>query len=417
MVVGAFRVALRGGSSRVARHDLFLGVAALWFLGKFVRYAFPPLFDTFQVQYGVSTGATGLAFSAFMVVYALMQFPSGAIADRIGSVRVIAAGAALAGLGSLWVLLEPPFLLLAGAMAVIGAGTGVHKTVAVRLLSNAYHAHLGRTLGVFDTIGAGGGVVAPVAVAAVLTAAVVAWPALFGVTAAAFGLAGAGVLLAARRRPAASAPGHDGGVLALSSYRRTFARPRVLGFVAVTVLMAFAYNGVVAFLPLYLVDEAGLSGPMASLLYSLVFVASVSQLVTGEATDRIGPLRVVSATLAVTALGLVGLLAIGSGPAWLTDTATPPVLGVAIFALGIGAHGYRPGRDVYIVSIVPAATTGGALGLVRTVLMVAGAVSPGIVGLAVDLVGFRTSFGALAVVLAAAATLAFVLAGVDRRHG
>ncbi|MFW6448107.1 MAG: MFS transporter, partial [Halobacteriota archaeon] len=385
----------------------------LWFLGKFVRYAFPPLFDTFQVHYSVSTGATGLAFSAFMIVYALMQFPSGAVADRIGSVRVIAAGAVLAGLGSAWVLLEPPFLVLAGAMAVIGAGTGVHKTVAVRLLSNAYDAHLGRTLGVFDTIGAGGGVVAPVAVAVVLAAAVVGWPALFGATAAAFALATGGLVVAASRRS------NDGAeqaetVLPLSSYRRTFTRPRVVGFVAVTVLMAFAYNGVVAFLPLYLVDEAGLSGPMASLLYSLLFVASASQLATGELTDRIGPLRVVAATLAVTTLGLVGLLVLGSGPTWLTAAATPPILGAVVFGLGLGAHGYRPGRDVYIVSVVPAATTGGALGLVRTVLMFAGAVSPGAVGIAVELVGFPVAFAAMIALLALAASLAILLATIDR---
>jgi len=49
-------------------------------------------------------------------------------------------------------------------MLVIGAGTGAHKTVAVRLLARVYPARTGRALDVLDTVGALSGVVAPVAV-------------------------------------------------------------------------------------------------------------------------------------------------------------------------------------------------------------------------------------------------------------
>jgi len=79
-----------------------------------------------------------------MAVYALLQFPSGAIADRVGAVRVIALGAVVAGVGSLALLFDTPFAVLAGAMLVIGAGTGAHKTVAIRLLSRVYPVRTGR---------------------------------------------------------------------------------------------------------------------------------------------------------------------------------------------------------------------------------------------------------------------------------
>jgi len=73
-------------------YDVLVLTSLIWFLGKFVRYAFPPLFEPLQASYGVSNAAVGAAFSGFMAVYALLQFPSGAIADRVGAVRVIARG-------------------------------------------------------------------------------------------------------------------------------------------------------------------------------------------------------------------------------------------------------------------------------------------------------------------------------------
>ncbi|MUW15968.1 MFS transporter, partial [Halorubrum sp. CBA1125] len=85
---------------RLVAYDVLALTSLVWFLGKFVRYAFPPIFGTLQASYGVSNAAVGAAYSGLMIVYALLQFPSGAIADRIGAVRVIATGAAVAGVGS-----------------------------------------------------------------------------------------------------------------------------------------------------------------------------------------------------------------------------------------------------------------------------------------------------------------------------
>jgi len=81
-------VALR----RFARFDALVVTALVWFLGKFLRYAFPPLFETIGVTYGVSRTVLGTAYTGLMLVYAAMQFPSGLLADRLGAVRVITAG-------------------------------------------------------------------------------------------------------------------------------------------------------------------------------------------------------------------------------------------------------------------------------------------------------------------------------------
>ena len=110
-----------GTLRRFARFDVLLATSGLWFVGKFVRYAFPPLFETFGATYGVSRTVLGTAFTGFMLVYAAMQFPSGLVADRVGSVRVIAAGGLVTATGALALVVDSPFLVLAGAMLVMGA--------------------------------------------------------------------------------------------------------------------------------------------------------------------------------------------------------------------------------------------------------------------------------------------------------
>ncbi|MFW5948478.1 MAG: MFS transporter, partial [Halolamina sp.] len=166
---------------RLGRYDALILTSLLWFMAKFVRYLFPPLFEPFQAAFGVSNTATGLAFSALMTLYALMQFPSGVFADRQGPVRVIAGGAVVAALGSLALVVPVPlpdlsvpvgpvtsvpgeFLAIVGGMLLIGVGTGAHKTVAVRLLAAVHEQRTGRALGVLDTVAAFGGVAAPLAV-------------------------------------------------------------------------------------------------------------------------------------------------------------------------------------------------------------------------------------------------------------
>ncbi|NHN46650.1 MFS transporter [Halostella sp. JP-L12] len=398
---------------RLGRFDALALTALIWFLAKFLRYAFPPLFDPLAATYGASYAILGTAYSGLMLVYAAVQFPSGLLADRVGSVTVITAGALVAAAGALVLVVDAPFAVLVGAMLLVGAGTGVHKTVAVRLLARAYADRTGRALGVMDTFGAFGGVVAPAAVALFLGA-----PGVFGAGWRTLFLAGgvAGVALAAgfavrvpRRLSGgtdASASGERGG---LRQYVALFREWRFTAFVVATVLFSFAYNGLVAFLPTYLAQAAGLSATTASLIYSALFAASLVQLATGEASDRLGEVPVVGATLGLSTAALIALIL-------LTPTGDPLLLGAAAVATGLGSHGFRPVRGAYLMSLVPDAIAGGSLGVVRTLLMGAGAVSPAVVGILSETVGFIPAFWLLAGSLAGATALAAALWADERRR-
>lgn len=373
---------------RYARSDALLLTAAIWFLAKFLRYAFPPLFGTFRGEFGVSNAVLGAAFSALMVAYAATQFPSGALADRLGSVTVIVGGALLAAAGSLAVAVPGPFPALVAAMLLVGVGTGAHKTVAVRLLSRAYPRRKGRAIGVIDTVAVFGGVSAPAAV----TLALPDWRGLF--LAGGIGAVALAVLFyrqVPRRLPDDRSAEAAAGGVDIRQYADLFSDRRLVAFVAFVVAFAFAYNGAVAFLPLYLTDAVGLQAATANLLYSGLFVVGLVQLLTGDLADRVGTVPVMAGAVVVGTAGLAGLVVTGGGllPA-----------GVAIVAFGVGGHGYRPARSTYLMDALPADAAGGGLGVVRTVLMASAAVAPAVVGVVADALGFRAAFALLAASMA-----------------
>jgi MFS family permease len=387
---------------RLSTLDVLALTAGLWFLAKFLRYALPPLFPTFRETYAVSNTQLGLVFTGLLVGYAAMQFPSGALADRVGTVAVITGGAVLAALGAALLFLAPAFSVLVVAVVLVGIGTGAHKTVAITLLSTVYADRTGGALGVMDTVGESAGVVAPALVAVALAAAV-DWRLLFlGGAVAALALG-----LAFRRRVAARAPApaDDGAAdgTEMGAYLAVFRAPRFLLFSVLAVVAAFVINGLVSFLPLYLSDGAGLTAETASLLYSGFFVAAGVQPFTGDVADRLGPLRVVAALLAL-ATACLAALVLGSGTL---------ALGASVLGLGVGLHGFRPVRDAYFVAVIPEDVAGGTLGVVRTAMLVSAAAAPAAVGYLSDVSTFRVAFTVLAGA-AAVSTLAAVSLAVTR---
>jgi MFS family permease len=174
-----------------------------------------------------------------------------------------------------------------------------------------------------------------------------------------------------------------------------------------TVLFSFAFNGIIAFLPLYLTSETTLSSATANLLFSMMFLVTLVQLVTGEASDRVGSLPIIALTLGMATAGFLSILLLSAGGG-------PVVLGGAIVALGLGSHGFRPVRGAYLMTVVPESIAAGSLGVVRTLLMGAGAMSPALVGYLSEVVGFQPAFWLLAVTLISATALALLLWLLDR---
>jgi len=274
----------------------------------------------------------------------------------------------------------------------MGGGTGAHKTVAIKLLALTYPARTGRTLGLFDTFGTFGGVIAPLGIAGVIAFAI-DWRVVFVLAALVGALLGLAVVVRVPDRLPDSANEATTEAIELRKYVTPFREKRFLAFVVLTLGFSFAYNGVVAFLPLYLVQEAGTTPAVASLLYGVLFVVSVVQVLTGELADRIGRLTVITAMLGI-ATGSLGLLLVS--PGWQAEMLGLPVVAtVAVVGIGIGSHGFRPVRGAHLEALLPDTLAGGGLGAVRSALMGAGAIAPAIVGFTADVADFTVAFALL----------------------
>lgn len=424
-----------GSVSRFLRiYDLVFLVAFLWFMVQFLRFIFPPLFGTFQSVYGVSNTQTGLLFTLLMFGYSAMQFPGGWLGDRFHEVSVMTGGALLFALAAVFAGFAPTFTLIMVAAVGIGLGTGIHKTVAISYLSRVYPDRTGLSLGIMDTIGQFGGMLAPIIVVGLL-ASVLPWESVFFLGAVVSIVLAAALFYRAHpnkgyeRRDqqdevdlptpddADSDTATDDTETVEStddhetvddtddteetdhSYMTIFADRKLLLFLAVTMLFTFSWNGLSAFFPLFLANEKGLSPGIAGIAYSLLFAASVSQTVTGGASDRVGKLAISLLLFGVMIGGLVALL--------ITDSVVL-ILGLTVVT-GIGFHGFRPVRDSYLMDLIPPEIGGGTLGIVRTGMTAIGGVAPVVIGYLSDVFGFVVAFGLIVCVLAAGGLLIVVL--------
>lgn len=388
--------------SLYVEYESLIVISLLWFLVQFLRFAFPPLFGTIQAEYGVSNTETGLLFTSMMMAYAVMQFPAGALSDRIGRPRTITVGAVLFSAVGVAILLAVDFLVLVVLAVLMGAATAGHKTVSINIVSNRYPTNTGFCLGILDTVGQFGGVAAPIVAVAFLSS--LGWQWTFAV-AGVVGLVLAGVnWLRVDDAASVSAPSQEEKEETESAtgedqwtYLDILADRRLLVFIVVTMTFTFAWNAVSAFLPLFLTAEKGVTTRLSSLLYSAFFVVSLSQLATGRVSDSVGQLWIGLGTFVGMVVTVFLLLFAESAVA----------VGVLTLGMGVAFHGFRPVRDSYLMTLIPDTIGGGSLGLVRTGMIVIGSVSPTVVGFVADSAGFRPAFG----VILAAVVLGGVLTG------
>jgi len=389
-------------------------LSVIWFLGKFFRYAFPPLFETIQISYDISTTFIGVSYTLLLLVYALLQFPSGLLADRYNSLYLIIIGAGIAAFGAILLSFDFPIIFFVIAILLIGIGTGLHKIVAVDHISNIYPSHTGRFLGIFDTFGTYGGVGASIVVTLFLVAPEPLdrmitllpgeqWRGVFLISGV-FGIVSAMALSAYSIKTQAKAQQQLDSKIEhpeFAEYLNQFTNHRFALFALVAVLFGFSYNGAIAFLPLFLSSEAGLSTTAANLLYSSVFAASFVQVFSGDLSDRFGRLPVISCSLLFSGTGLLLIL--------LFSSTNYLLIGLVVIMFAIGSHGFRPVRGIYIIELLPNNVAAGGLGTVRTLLMGAGALSPSIIGFIADQSNFSVAFLLLTVIMISAVIISLFL--------
>ncbi|PSP73067.1 MFS transporter [Halobacteriales archaeon QS_3_64_16] len=108
----------------------------------------------FQTRFGVDAATTGLLLGAFFAPFALLQYPSGILSDRIGRVGPIAVGSGLFGFAVIAVGFAPSVLLAGATMALVGVFGALCAPATLALVSDlAAENERGTAIGGFNIVG------------------------------------------------------------------------------------------------------------------------------------------------------------------------------------------------------------------------------------------------------------------------
>lgn len=357
-------------------------VAAGWLAVLGMRYVLPALLPQVRATFDLGNTGAGAVVSVVWLTYAVMQFPAGALIDRIGERRLLAGSTVAAAAGVGGIAVAPSLVPFVLACAVFGFGTGLFGPPRATVISRAFAENDGAAFGV--VLGAGSVGAALLPAGATYVAARAGWRVAFALAVPAYLLLGAALWRAVPPRERVS----GAGTLRADAARvaREVRRGPVVVAVVGIGLMLFVFQGLSAFLPTYLVSVKGLETTTAGTLFALLFVVgAVFQSLAGRLADRAGHHRVLVGTTAVSVLPLVAL---------------PLVDGVAALAVVSAAIGVRlgvaPVSNAYIVAVLADEVEGTAWGLLRTGFFVVGSTGSIVVGYLADRGLFDAAFVGLA---------------------
>ena len=397
------------------RHTVLTLCMLAFFVTYFARLAISPVVPLIIDDFGVSNTAVGVALSGMWFAYGLSQFPSGILADRFGERRVILVAVGGTTAMSLLIAVAPVFPAFVLAAVLLGLAAGLHYAVATTLLSRTFD-DLGTAVGLHSLGGPLAGLVAPVAATwvgfrygwrpGVALAAVVGVPV--------FAVFARRVRPTEPRRPDQAMSER----LRLGPLLELVGRREILVPLAVATLGTYVAQGVISFLPTFLVEFRGYTPAFAGGAFSAFFVVrAAAQVGLGRLSDRVGRDASIAAALLGGALGLAGLVALpdlARLPAAVGLPALPEVaaLGVAVFLAGLGSS-FFSAIDPRFMDALGDAERGAGFGLIRTVYTVIGSAGSVGVGLVADLFGWGVSF----LVIAAMAGVAFLVISANALLG
>lgn len=350
------------------------------------RLLISPVLTRIIAEYQTTKALMGVALTGMWAAYAILQFPSGVLGERVGERQVVIIALGLTAIGSLFVAIAPTFLAFAGATVAMGAGAGLYFSPATSLLTRLFE-DTGAPLSMHSAGASVGGLLAPVIATGV--AIRFGWR-----EAVAVGALGAGLLcLLVTLRVPRTEPTHPNVSVrdraSLSVVRELLTRPGVAFTTAIAVTTVFAWQAIASFLPTFFEEYHQMTAGRASLLFALLFVVSTIALpVMGGLSDRLSRDGVLAAALTTAALALCGLL-LASG--W-------PGLVIATIGLGVGVSWGGVVQSRFMDRFTPD-EQGTGFGLVRTVYMTVGASGSAVTGTVAGLMGWPAAVGVVTVLL------------------
>ena len=312
-------------------------VCAAHFVSHYYMMILAPLFAFVRADYGVSYTDLGLALTAFNLVSAVLQTPTGFLVDRVGARNVLIAGVALGAAAFAVAGLVHSFIVFVAMFAVAGIGNTAYHPADYSLLSDhSTPARIGQIFSYHTFAGILGGAVAPVTL--LVLQSHFGWRGAF-VGAAILGFIVLALLIAERSAMPAEhaakkhrepAPVGDGAAAAKREdhgWRLLLSAPILLNlcfFILISLMGGLNSFFVVALGALYNTSATLANGALTALL----LMNALGVLVGGVLASRTNRHAVVAALgLGIAGIGtaLVGFVGFSSGRAADADGAVRPV--------------------------------------------------------------------------------------------
>ena len=377
---------------------LFVTASLGWLFVQMGRQLLPPLLPNIIEDLAITSTQAGFALTLLWGLYALFQYPSGRLSDRLSRKTLVVAGMGLVCLGFGLVAGTVSYPMFLFGAAVVGVGAGLYPTAARALISDLFVARRGQAFGLHTASGDLGNAFA--AGLAVLAVTLAVWEAAFLPM----------VVLAAATVFALHVWSREPYVFRSASLgvrataARLFGNARLRWFLVAYMLFAFTWQSTTGFLPTFLQAEKGFSVGLASTGFAVLFlVGMLVKPISGALGDRFPRTAVAVGALLLGLSGLSGLL--------FVERTSLIFAGIAVFAAGLMS--FPPVMQAYFMDLFPDESMGGDLGGMRTLYVGFGSLGPTYVGFVGGTESYAVAFVGLVVCLLAAAV---IVAGYELRY-
>ena len=110
-------------------------------IGTFNRAAMAPMVDRLMADFEISAVAFGSLGAVYFYTYAIMQLPSGTLADTLGPRKTIVSGLLLAALRALLMSAAPSFSLLYAGRLIVSLGVSVTWVSIMKIIMEWFRSN------------------------------------------------------------------------------------------------------------------------------------------------------------------------------------------------------------------------------------------------------------------------------------
>jgi predicted MFS family arabinose efflux permease len=324
----------------------------------------PPLLPSVREHFHLSYMEMGVFYTLFRFLGDVLQAPAAYLVYLAPLSTVLVVGLLWVVTGMFLASLSPSYGMLMWISAISGTGRATYHPLAVTMISRFFGRQaLGRAVALHLSGSSFGNIIGPLLVGMLLSRS--SWRVPIQIWSVLGILIGVSLFFFLKNQTPVSARERKPLRLPLLS------RPLMV-YVLALGIWGIAQGGLMAFLPLFLVDYRGFTIGEAARLYALMAVAStISRPFLGALMDWMGKRKpVIIGGFIIASLSILCLSALK----------TPWITYAAIFSFGVFASGHSGLSDIFMIEMIPSHRREETLGFIFTVRMGMASLAPLIVG-------------------------------------